>query len=196
MAKIRLTATTGNTCARCGNPATHMTSNGVFWCSDETSRCPDVIATVKHNQKNLKPNPTDPVKLEQKRNKISALMKARYASGWESTAGRCKKYKYFSESAGHISVDGTWEITFCQFADALKLQWHRNKKRFSYIKPDGTHSTYQPDFFVDSWGIYVEVKGYETKLDHAKWSQFNEPLLILRKTEIGKMAEWTKAVSC
>ena len=126
---------------------------------------------------------------EETKLKMSESKNALYASGWECIAGRCKKYDYESPIAGKIKVDGSWELAFCKFADEHKLSWMRNKKRFPYIKPDGKHSTYQPDFYVEDWGSYVEVKGYETDLDKAKWSQFPEPLVILRKEQIGKLDE-------
>lgn len=130
------------------------------------------------------------------RKKISTQKKALYASGWESKAGRCKKYDYTSPIAGSIKVDGTWELIFCRFADANNLQWNRNKIRFKYVKPDGTESTYQPDFYVKDWNAYIEVKGYETDLDRCKWAQFPEKLIIYRKQDIGKMDEWFKSAPC
>lgn len=66
----------------------------------------------------------------------------------------------------------------------LGLTWNRNKKRFSYVNLDGKKATYQPDFFITDWNTYLEIKGYETDLDRCKWSQFNEPLLVWKKTEI------------
>lgn len=133
---------------------------------------------------------------EETKQKMSDSRNALYASGWESTAGRCPKYKYTSPIAGNISVDGSWELLFCRYADAKGLKWKRNKKRFPYTKPDGSLSTYQPDFYVDDWKCFVEVKGYETDLDQAKWDQFTEPLKILRRKEIGELDEWLKSAPC
>lgn len=124
--------------------------------------------------------------------KMSEQKKKLYASGWEATAGRCPKYDYNSPIAGQIKVDGSWELIFCQYADMMKFTWERNQKRFPYIKPNGQKSTYQPDFYIHELKSYIEVKGYETKLDKAKWSQFPEKLIILRKKEIktiGKLVE-------
>lgn len=189
MARIRFNAQPGNICNRCGNIATHMTTSGIYWCCDETSKCPEIIKNIKKGQKNLKPNPSDPEKMRIKREKISNNMKARYASGWECSAGRCKKYEYISSVAGIIKVDGSWELIFCRYADKQKLRWRRNNKRFPYIRPDGKISTYLPDFYVEDWNSYIEIKGYETDLDRAKWEQFPEKLMILRKKEIGELAE-------
>lgn len=128
--------------------------------------------------------------------KMSENIKMRYVQGWESTAGRCKKYNYKSPIAGEIKVDGSWELIFCKYADLNKLNWKRNTKRFKYVKPNGITASYLPDFYVEDWESYVEIKGYETDLDKAKWEQFPEKLIIYRKKEIGELAEWTKAAHC
>ena len=128
---------------------------------------------------------------EETKRKMSEIIKERYANGWECTAGRCKKYSYSSPIAGDIKVDGSWELTFCKYADVMKLNWKRNTKRFPYIKPDGKQSTYLPDFFVEDWNSYVEVKGYETDLDAAKWNQFPKDLSlkVLRRKEIRQLED-------
>lgn len=108
----------------------------------------------------------------------------RYASGWQPVAGRCKKYTYTSLIAGVVRVDGKWELAVCEYFDALGVTWQRNTKRFSYTRPDGEQSTYCPDFWVDDWSSYIEVKGYETKLDHAKWRDFPAKLIVWRKQDL------------
>lgn len=49
---------------------------------------------------------------------------------------------------------------------------------------------------VDGTPYYIEVKGYETELDWAKWSQFNEKLIVIKKKELGELDEWLKSASC
>ena len=65
--------------------------------------------------------------------------------------------------------------------------WNRNKQRFSYVRPDGKVATYQPDFYVTDWEMFIEVKGYETDLDRAKWSQFPHKLDIWKRDKIQKL---------
>lgn len=170
------------------NIETYKTLNSIPWNKNKTG----VQTAWNKNLRGIRGTPHT----EETKKKISEQKKALYASGWESKAGRCKKYDYVSPIAGSIKVDGTWELIFCRFADANNLQWNRNKKRFSYIKPNGSKSTYQPDFYVADWGSYIEVKGYETDLDRCKWSQFSEKLIIYRKHDIGKMDEWLKSAPC
>lgn len=124
--------------------------------------------------------------------KFSAGMNKRYASGWEPVCGRAKKYKHISPIAGEIYVDGTWELSFAQLLDRVNIPWDRNKKRFNYINLKSKKSTYQPDFFIPNWNKYIEVKGYKTDLDVCKWTQFNEPLLVVTKEHIKIIKSWLK----
>jgi len=111
--------------------------------------------------------------------KMSETRKQMYLDGWEaSSCGRAKKYKHESPIAGHITVDGKWELAVANYLDELKLSWKRNTKRFKYINLKGNISTYCPDFWVEEWKTYIEVKGYETDLDKCKWNQFKYPLQI------------------
>lgn len=133
---------------------------------------------------------------EEMKKKLSQIKKDLYASGWEPTCGRSKKYSYHSPIAGSIRVDGTWELKVAEHLDKIGVRWVRNKKRFDYVRPDGKNATYQPDFFVEDWNTFIEVKGYETELDRAKWSQFNEKLIVIKKKELGELDEWLKSASC
>lgn len=118
------------------------------------------------------------------RRKISLAKRALYASGFAATAGRCPKLKHTSPVAGEISVDGTWELAVARWLDSQGLTWRRNTKRFEYTKPNGANSTYCPDFYVEDWKSYIEVKGYETELDRCKWSQFPGELLVWKLGEL------------
>lgn len=126
----------------------------------------------------------------------SLRMNKLYESGWEPVCGRCKKYDYSSPIAGDVKLDGRWEVKVAEFFDKSGLNWERNRKRFKYIKPNGKESTYQPDFFIKDWNCYIEVKGYETELDRAKWSQFKDNLKIINGKNIGELDEWLKSASC
>lgn len=112
-----------------------------------------------------------------------------YKEGWEPVCGRCKKYDYISPIAGKIKVDGTWELKVCIYLDQLKVKWERNKRRFEYTRPDGKLASYQPDFFVEDWNLFIEVKGYQTELDEAKWNQFPHKLEVWKKDKIKSLED-------
>jgi hypothetical protein len=109
---------------------------------------------------------------------------ARYEAGWMPKAGRCKKYKYVSPVAGEVYLDGTWELAVAKWLDKNGYNWKRNTKRFQYINLKEKISHYVPDFWVDEFNSYLEVKGYETALDRCKWSQFKDPLIVWKKKDL------------
>ena len=119
--------------------------------------------------------------------KLSAIIQKRYAEGWMPRAGRCKKIQYESPIAGLISVDGSWELSVAKYLDEQKLQWVRNIKKFEYIDDEGRVRKYTPDFYIESWGAYLEIKGYETDLDRAKWRCFPEKLIVWKKKELEEL---------
>lgn len=135
---------------------------------------------ASHPKRKRVNSPESRIKMAEAKNKA-------YAAGWEPTCGRSKKYEHISPVAGKIFVDGTWELLVAQHLDRLGLDWERNKRRFDYVRPDGKAATYQPDFFVKTWNIYLEVKGYETELDRAKWNQFTDPLVVWRRDIINSI---------
>lgn len=127
------------------------------------------------------------VHTEDARQKMSRSRLLLYESGWEPHCGRSKKYSYSSPVAGDVKVDGRWELAFAEWLDKEKLVWSRNRRRFPYTTPKGKRSTYQPDFWVGCWNTYVEIKGYETDLDRAKWAQFPCALRVIKKAELIRM---------
>jgi predicted DNA-binding protein YlxM (UPF0122 family) len=111
----------------------------------------------------------------------------RYEKGWMPKAGRCKKYRHDSPIAGVVWLDGTWELKVAQYLDNHKYTWKRNTIRFEYINLKGRLSHYTPDFFIEEIGGYLEIKGYETKLDRCKWSQFKEPLTVWKRKDLKEL---------
>lgn len=112
----------------------------------------------------------------------------RYASGWEGKAGRCKKIDYESQIAGKIKVDGTWELATAKYLDSIHVTWQRNKNRFKYFNEiQNREATYCPDFYVQEWNTYIEVKGYTTELDLCKWKQFQEKLEIWNEKKLKEL---------
>jgi hypothetical protein len=76
-------------------------------------------------------------------------------------------------------------LEVAKYLDSIGVNWKRNKKRFKYFNTlKNKEATYCPDFYIEDWATYLEVKGYETDLDKCKWSQFKEPLIIWKKEDL------------
>lgn len=122
----------------------------------------------------------------ERRNKLRDIINKRYETGWLPKAGRCKKIKYVSPIAGEVLLDGNWELKVALYFDKNKINWRKNKKRFNYFF-NKKNRNYTPDFYLIIENKYIEVKGYETEKDRAKWSQFPEKIEIWKKKELKEL---------
>lgn len=93
----------------------------------------------------------------------------------------------FSKSRTHlyrgIKLYGTWELKYAIYLDSLNIVWERPIECFSYVF-DGKVSKYTPDFYLPDEDIFVEIKGYKTARDEAKWVSFPHNLRILQGTDL------------
>jgi hypothetical protein len=125
---------------------------------------------------------------EERKKQIRAYMKKAVEEHPESYSksnrNRIKKVKLDG-----FTLDGSWEVAFYEWAKNNGLNPEKCKKKFPYTW-NGDRS-YFPDFYIPSLNLYVEIKGYETEQDYAKWSQFPEKLLVLKKKEIEEIKKGT-----
>ena len=84
-----------------------------------------------------------------------------------------------------IKLTGSWEVEFYMWAKEKNLDPQQCDQGFEYNF--NGERTYYPDFWLPNLNIYIEVKGYETEKDRAKWSQFTEKLIIIKKREIDEI---------
>lgn len=79
-----------------------------------------------------------------------------------------------------VDLHGSWELKYAQYLDANKIKWIRNIDRFPYTYKDKLHY-YTPDFYLVDTDEYIEIKGYRTGKDYAKWKQFpkDKTLIVL-----------------
>jgi hypothetical protein len=118
---------------------------------------------------------------EESKRKLSASMKRAVENNPDAytsaNRGRTKQI-----IVDNIKFQGQWEVDFYLWATQAGLNPQRATKGFKY-NWDGER-TYFPDFYIESKDLYVEVKGYETDRDRAKWAQFTEKLCIIKEAEI------------
>jgi len=115
------------------------------------------------------------------RKKTSESMKLAVANNPDAyTSSNRGRTKQIIEDG--IKFQGKWELEFYRWAQNVGLQPHRATTGFEY-EWNGTR-TYFPDFYIESMDLYVEVKGYETDRDRAKWLHFPGKLRIIREQDI------------
>lgn len=93
------------------------------------------------------------------------------------------KNKYFKkEIINGFRMDSSWESIFANYLNQNNIKWIKSKKSFKYIFENKEHS-YYPDFYLEDFDLYVEIKGRETERDKAKYKVV-ENLIVLKQSEI------------
>lgn len=123
---------------------------------------------------------------EEKRKKHSESMSLAVKRNPDSytssnVCGRVKIQEYNGEK-----FHGKWEIEVAKWLDKNNIKWDRKSiKPFSYFWNNGWH-LYFPDFYLNDYDKYIEVKGYETERDRCKWSVVPN-LIVLKNKEINQI---------
>ena len=99
----------------------------------------------------------------------------------ENVSGRVKMYKVNS-SHGLTKVKGTWELKVANYLNENNIKWTNDIEPFKYFW-NGSWHFYFPDFYLEDKNIFIEVKGYKTARDIAKWSAVDN-LIVIDKDKI------------
>lgn len=121
-----------------------------------------------------------PISTETKQ-KISSTCLARSKEGtWHKSLAKNLHYKY-----NGVDLDGSWEYQYAMWLDKNKIAWERPTIRFKYQFENAEHY-YTPDFYLPATAEYVEVKGFKTAKDVAKWQQFpkGQKLVLLFEQDL------------
>ena len=118
---------------------------------------------------------------EERRKQRSKAMKKAVRENPESYSssnrGRTKQ-----QIVDGVKLQGQWEVDFYLWAKEQGLEPQRPEGSFPYTWKG--ERQYFPDFYIKSLDLYVEVKGYETERDRAKWNYFPHTLCVVKKKEI------------
>jgi len=89
-----------------------------------------------------------------------------------------------------IYCGSTYELAWVIYNLDHDIKFERNNVGFEY-KFGGKVHKYYPDFVLSD-GIFVEIKGYKTKQDAAKWKYFPHQLEVLEKDKLLHMFEYVR----
>ena len=105
---------------------------------------------------------------------------------WHYSFSKVRTYKYASKYAGEVSLMGTWELKFAMYLDDHNIEWKRPKDKFyyEYGKLKSGFGYYIPDFYIVNGEYYIEIKGYETDRDRAKWKWFPHKLKVIKGNDL------------
>jgi hypothetical protein len=97
-----------------------------------------------------------------------------------NVSGRVKMYEVYSPVDGLTKVKGKWELQVANYLNENNISWTNKMLPFPY-EWNGNWHLYFPDFFLNDRNEYIEVKGYKTDRDEAKWSQVHNLIVIERE---------------
>lgn len=150
-----------------------------FTKAKELGLPPPVVS--KETRKKISSHSKNIIWDEQRRKKHSEAMKRAVRQNPESytssNRGRTKQIEYDG-----VKFQGQWELDFYRWAKDQDLDPKRPNRSFRYVW--NGERWYHPDFYLPKLDTYVEVKGYETDRDRAKWSQFPKRLIIIKAQQI------------
>lgn len=98
-----------------------------------------------------------------------------------NVCGRTKLIKY-----NGFTLNGKWELNVAEFLDDNNIKWTNIIDEEIYYKWNGKNHRYFPDFYLEDFDLYIEVKGYQRDRDIEKWKSLNN-LIILKNKEISKI---------
>lgn len=94
------------------------------------------------------------------------------------------KGQYTSTVTGKtVSYQSSYEREFMKYLDGKDIVWERNTQRFPYQQDGKTHY-YIPDFYLPSFDLYVETKGFLRANDPIKFEAFPYHLVLLTCKEL------------
>jgi hypothetical protein len=123
----------------------------------------------------------------EQRKKLSNIIKKKVDNGtWHYSFSKVRTHKFVSKYVGEVSLMGSWEWKFAKYLDDNNIEWKRPKDKFyyEYEKLNSGFGYYIPDFYLVKENRYVEIKGYETDKDRAKWKWFPHPLEIIKGKDL------------
>jgi hypothetical protein len=92
-----------------------------------------------------------------------------------NVSGRAMIYEY-----NGFKLKGTWELEVAKWLDRQGIKWTNDIEPFEYEWEDSIH-LYFPDFYLEDYDRYIEVKGYQRERDLAKWSVVKDLIVIKQK---------------
>lgn len=113
--------------------------------------------------------------------KISNTVQKKVSEGvWHTSLAKHMHINY-----NGVDLHGSWEVAYAKYLDEHQIVWKRNTDLFSY-EYNGKVRRYTPDFYLPETDEYVEIKGYKTDKDDAKWTQFpkHRKLQVLMKKDL------------
>jgi hypothetical protein len=134
-----------------------------------------------------------PTMTPEMREKVSKGMRKAVLEGRQRTprpyASRLIIYNHISWLGNEEVLHGGWELKVAKYMDEHKIHYCKSKEHFTYIF-EGREHEYFPDFYLQKYDLFIEVKGQVMPKDLEKWKQFPKKLLIIDQKTIKRLEEF------
>ncbi len=121
------------------------------------------------------------------KNKISETVSEKVKNNnWHYSFSNIRTYKFNSKYAGKVNLMGLWELRYAEYLDSNNIKWRRPTEKFKYCYQElkRGYGFYTPDFYLIDKDVWVEIKGFQTNKDTAKWEQFPHTLKVLKGRDL------------
>jgi hypothetical protein len=98
-----------------------------------------------------------------------------------NVSGRVKMYEVMS-ATGLTKVKGQWELDVANWLNENNIKWTNDIQPYNYFWNESWH-LYFPDFLLIDNNVLIEVKGYETDRDRAKWQSVKDKRFVVLKEQ-------------
>jgi hypothetical protein len=150
---------------------------------------PDVQAKMSASRKKRLAN--DPELCQ----RISAYVKAAWADGKFDgvRVGQCKWFTYVKQDGTSVKLQGTWELAFAKWMDENNVKFVAHRTWVPYKDEQGNVHLYYPDFYVETWGEWVDVKNdyhwglQKDKFDCIRRSNPSMRIRVILKKELEEL---------
>ena len=123
---------------------------------------------------------------EETKGKISDSVKKYYKENPQAINEKRDFTRGKGQEYNGVYLHSSWEVAYAKYLDSNGINWERPKNGFDYFF-EGKNRLYYPDFYLPKEKTYIEIKGYKTEKDEAKWNQFSEDLKVLRKDDLEEL---------
>ncbi|UNI74826.1 hypothetical protein ABNavy97_150 [Acinetobacter phage AB-Navy97] len=156
-----------------GNQYTKAASEGrVFKLSNESRK--------KISEANKRRIWTDAQRKKHSNSMLEAVKRNPDSYSASNVSGRVKTYTFDG-----MKFKGKWELKVAKCLKASNIKYTNVIAPIEY-KWDGKTHLYFPDFYLEDYDLYIEVKGYERDRDRCKWNAVKN-LIVFKAEEIASL---------
>lgn len=137
--------------------------------------------SAETRKRNVESKIGKPLSVQHRENLAKTITAKVKAGEWHISFSKARRYDYRG-----IQLHGKWELAYAKYLDSMNIIWSRPNERFPYLLSGKIHF-YTPDFYIPSEDVFIEIKGYETERDQAKWKMFPRKLKVIKGPELLRM---------